>query len=202
MVYDVLAQVSFFIVGFITTTGYFGIFVLMTLESAAFLIPSEVTMPFAGFAASGGILNFWAAVAAGTAGNLIGSLILYFVGFYGGRPLAEKYGSFIWINKKELEWTDKFFLRHGEKTVFFGRLLPVARTYVSFPAGLARMPVGRFVFYTTAGSFLWSLFLVYVGWKLGENWQMIEVYFRRADIIIAAIIGGAIILFVWRHIKN
>lgn len=199
MAYDILTYVGTLIISLIETTGYFGVFILMTLESAAVLVPSEVTMPFAGFASSTGFLNFWAAIAAGTAGNLTGSLILYFVGFYGGRPLAEKYGSFIGINKKELEWADKFFLNHGEKTVFFGRLLPVARTYISFPAGLARMSFNRFVFYTTAGSFLWSWFLVYIGWKLGENWQTVEIYFRQADIVIAGVIVATVVWFVWKH---
>ena len=163
--------------------GYIGVLVAMAIESAMIPLPSELILPFAGFLVSdptqiepltGEPWNFWLAVIAGTVGNTTGSLIAYAIGAYGGRPFLERYGRYLLIRHHEIELADRFFQRWGVPTVFFSRMLPIVRTFISFPAGVARMPLGTFVLFSTLGAIPWSIALVYAGTVLGANWVEIR----------------------------
>lgn len=186
------------IIQFISTLGYFGIFLLMTLESALIPIPSEVTMPFSGSLVALGTFNLWLVVLAGTIGNLVGSLLAYWLGWWGQeavvRKLIVKYGKYLLISESEYDRSERWFRNHGEMIVFISRVLPVVRTFISLPAGVAKMNLTRFIIYTTVGSFLWSLFLAYIGVVLGNNWKSLESYFHKFDI---AIVGVLLLLALW-----
>jgi membrane protein DedA with SNARE-associated domain len=189
--------------------GYLGVFIAMTIESAMIPLPSELILPFAGFLVSdptatepitGSPWNFWIVVIVGTLGNTAGSLIAYAIGAWGGRPFLERYGKYILIRPHDIELADRFFERWGAPTVFFSRLLPIVRTFISFPAGVVRMPLGKFVVYSTAGAFLWSLLLVYAGTVLGANWTEIRKALQPFDLLIAVAIVAGVGLFVWFHL--
>lgn len=199
---DLLVWISGLITGLIAEFGYLGIFLTMMLESAALPVPSEVIMPFAGYVVFQGGLDFWWVVVAGTLGNLIGSILLYYVGLKGGRPLLERYGRYILISHREMEIADEWFRKFGSKVIFFSRMLPVVRTFISLPAGAARMDFRKFCFYTTIGSVPWNLALVYVGLVLGENWQQIKGAFETFDIAIAVIVAILLAFFALRLIKK
>jgi len=202
MITDILAKVAALVIKIISDSGYFGIASLMAVESACIPVPSEIIMPFAGFLTISGKLSFWLVVIWGAFGNLIGSIIAYAVGAYGGRPFIEKYGKYVLLGKDELDKSQRFFSKYGSISVFFSRLLPIVRTFISLPAGIARMPFAKFCSYTFIGSFFWSALLVYVGRFLGENWQSIEVYFRKFDWLIAALLILGVVYFVYKKIKN
>ena len=188
--------------GVITSLGYSGVGLLMAIESANIPLPSEIIMPFAGFQVGLSHMNLWWVAFAGAIGCVLGSILSYWVGMIGGRPLIEKYGKYILISHHDLDKADSWFKKHGEMTVFVGRLLPVVRTFISFPAGIAEMNFGRFVTYSFIGSFIWSLILAWIGMKLGENWESLRQYFHSFDWIILSLILIGIIWYVWRHIKN
>jgi membrane protein DedA with SNARE-associated domain len=139
---------------------------------------------------------------AGAFGCVVGSVAAYYVGMYGGRPLIERYGKYILISHKDLDIADRWFLRYGDAVIFFSRLLPVIRTFISFPAGVARMNMVKFVTYTFVGSFPWCLGLAYIGMILGKNWETIKVYFHRFDYLIGAVILLGIGIFLWKHLKR
>src|SRR3989338_8372577 len=164
---DILAAVVIATIGFL---GYGGIFLLMALESCGVPMPSEVIMPFSGFLVFKGEMNFWAVVFLGTAGNLAGSLLAYEIGRRGGRPLIEKYGKYILISHHDLNLADKLFVKYGQAVVFVGRLLPVVRTYISFPAGIAKMDLKKFALYTSLGALPWCILFTWLGVKMGANW--------------------------------
>lgn len=193
-----LEQLSALIINFIQSTGYWGVFLLMTLESALIPIPSEITMPFAGFLVSTGKLSMIGIILAGTIGNLIGSLIAYGLGYFLEETiivsLIEKYGKFILVTKHEYDRAIHWFNKYGGKIAFFSRLLPAVRTFVSLPAGLSEMNIWKFSIYTFLGSLMWSAFLAYIGFYLGENWHSIEVYYRKFEFALAGIF---IVLVVW-----
>ena len=180
---------------FIDATGLVGIFVLMTLESACIPVPSEAIMLFAGFNVSEGDLSMFGVVAAGSLGNLAGSLIAYAAGYYGRIELLDR-NKFIHVNRRHLEWADRWFERHGSATVFFTRMLPIVRTFISLPAGVARMPLGRFVVFTLAGSIPWVLLLAIIGREVGDRWEDWRDYLHYADyvVIAATVIGIAYFL--------
>ncbi|HSE50269.1 MAG TPA: DedA family protein [Terriglobales bacterium] len=202
MIEKILAAIFVFIKWVIEATGYWGIVVLMGIESACIPLPSELIMPFAGYLVYEGKFNlFWVATA-GAVGCNVGSVIAYEVGYYGGRPLVEKYGKYILLSRTELDWADRFFARWGHAAVFVGRLLPVIRTFIALPAGIARMPRLRFHVYTFLGSWPWCFALAYVGMKLGENWRAIGKYFHQFDIVIGAMIAAGVIWFVWSRWKH
>jgi len=191
------------------TFGYVGVFVAMTIESAMIPLPSELILPFAGFLVSdpskiepltGQPWNFWIVVVVATLGNTCGSLIAYAIGAKGGRPFLERYGKYLLIRPHDIELADRFFERWGAPTAFFSRLLPIVRTFISFPAGVARMNLPKFVLYSTAGAFVWSTLLVYAGTVLGENWVQIREALRPFDLLIAALIVVGFILFLWFHL--
>jgi membrane protein DedA with SNARE-associated domain len=178
--------------------GYGGIFVLMALESANIPIPSEIIMPFSGFLASEGKFSFWVVVFVGTLGNLFGSILSYFLASF---IVKNRYRISIiklLISDTFLDKSQKYFEKYGSLSVFFSRILPVLRTFISLPAGLGKMNFLKFSFLTFLGSFIWSAILTYFGWFLGQNWKVLEVYFRKFDIAIAVgIIAGAIYWFFY-----
>ena len=202
MATKILASIAGFIIATISALGYGGIILLMAIESANIPLPSEIIMPFAGFLVAGGELNLWLVALAGAVGCVAGSFFSYFLGSWGGRPLIEKYGRWILVSHHDLDLADRWFKKYGEITVFVGRLLPIVRTFISFPAGIAKMNFSRFIIYSFLGSFPWTLGLAYIGLKMGENWQNIREYFHGFDLII---LGLIIILIVWwivRKIKH
>jgi membrane protein DedA with SNARE-associated domain len=202
MTEKILGILFVFIKSLISVTGYGGITILMAIESACIPLPSELIMPFAGYLVYTGAMKLLWVATAGAIGCNIGSLIAYEIGSYGGRPLVEKYGRWLLLSKRELEWADRFFSKWGYLAVFFGRLLPVVRTFSALPAGVARMPRGRFHLYTFIGSWLWCLALAWFGMKLGENWRGIGKYFHKFDAVIGVLILAGIIWFVWSHWQN
>jgi membrane protein DedA with SNARE-associated domain len=162
-------------------------------------------MPFSGYLVYTGRFNLFAVAIAGAVGCVLGSLVAYWVGMYGGRRLIEKYGRYILISHHDLDLADRWFARYGEMIVFFSRLLPVVRTFIAFPAGVARMNLTRFVVYTFLGSLPWCLGLAYVGQKLGEQWdknETLKTWFHRFDFLIGIIIVAAVAWWIWRHVKN
>ncbi len=200
MIAKIIAALSAFVISVISAGGYLGIVALMAIESACIPLPSEVIMPFSGYLVYTGRFNLLWVATMGALGCNLGSAIAYAVGYYGGRPLVEKYGSYILLSRHELDWTERFFARHGSITVFVSRLLPVVRTFIALPAGVARMPQLRFHVYTFLGSWPWCLGLAYVGMKLGERWDSdprLKTWFHRFDAVILLLIIGAIAIFAW-----
>jgi membrane protein DedA with SNARE-associated domain len=186
----------------ILSIGYPGIAFLMMLESMIFPLPSEAVLPFAGYLVSLGKLNIWWVALAATVGSMIGSWIGYEIGRYGGKPFLRRWGKYFLLNDTHLEWTDEWFKKHGEKTIFFSRLIPVVRHFISIPAGMTKMDKTRFFAYTFAGAFVWNLFLTYVGVLLGEQWTRIEHYTQPIEIVIAIIIACFIAWFVFKQIEK
>src|SRR6185437_12105462 len=198
----VLAVLFVFIKSLIAYSGYGGIVILMAIESACIPLPSELIMPFAGYLVYEGSMNlFWVATA-GAIGCNLGSLIAYEIGCYGGRPLVERYGRWILLGRRELDWADRFFQRWGYLAVFIARLLPVVRTFIALPAGVARVPRLRFHIYTFLGSWPWCLALAWFGMKLGENWRGLGKYFHRFDAVILVVLAIGIVWFVWSHLQH
>jgi membrane protein DedA with SNARE-associated domain len=193
---EFLSDIYQYIESFVRSWGYYAVFVLMFFESACIPIPSEVTMVFAGFMVSKGIMNLWWVTAVGTMANVAGSIATYYIGAKGGRPLMEKYGKYVLISRKKLDTADRWFRRYGEWAVFISRLLPGVRTFISLPAGVARMNVGRFLFYTTIGCVPWCFMLTYIGFKMGENWEVVLDYYHRFEYLILGLIVLAIIVLV------
>lgn len=184
--------------GFITTVisqiGYVGVFFLMVLESALIPVPSEVIMPFSGFLVATGEFNFFYALAAGTLGNLAGSVIAYYIGSSVGRSLILKYGRYVFIDEGHLDLADRWFKKYGDWIIFVSRNLPAVRTYISLPAGVTKMNVIKFSAYTLVGSVPWNLLLLYAGVLMGKNWETILKYTTILDVIV--IIGG-IVFAIW-----
>jgi membrane protein DedA with SNARE-associated domain len=191
-----LSGIAGWIVATIARLGYGGIALLMAIESACIPLPSEVTMPFSGYLVATGRFSLNLVAIAGAVGCLIGSYAAYYAGASGGRWFLERYGRYVLIAPHELEIADRFFERWGSAAVFFSRLLPVVRTFIAFPAGVARMRLLPFTIYTLAGSYLWCLGLAYVGMKLGQHWDSVGPYFRRFDDVIAGLlVAGAAFVF-------
>ena len=191
-----------FIIAVISHSGYPGIVALMAIESACIPLPSEVIMPFAGYLVSTGRFKLlWVGVA-GALGCNVGSIVAYAVGAWGGRPLAEKYGHYVFVTHRDLNLADHWFTRYGDGAVFLARLLPVVRTFIALPAGIARMNFVRFNVFTFLGSLPWCLALAYAGVKLGERWEILRQYFHRFDaiLVILIVLGGA--WFVWTRWKD
>ena len=190
------------VIGMIKASGYGGVFFTMAVESACIPFPSEVIMPFAGFVVSEGKMTLWAITMAGALGNLFGSIVAYLVGAYGGRPFLERYGKYLLISHKKLEIADRWFNKYGSKAVFFSRMMPIIRTFISLPAGIARMNFIKFCIYTFVGALPWCLLLGYLGVLLGPQWEKMRPYFHILDIVVAVCIVGAVIYLVVRRGKK
>ncbi|MFL6286630.1 MAG: DedA family protein [Pyrinomonadaceae bacterium] len=205
MIARLIEILSYFIVATISTLGYGGVALLMAIESACIPLPSEIIMPFAGYLVYKGQFNLWAVGVAGAFGCVVGSWVAYYVGLYGGRPLIEKYGRYVLLSSRDLDLADRWFARYGEVIVFASRLLPVVRTFIAFPAGIARMNMTRFTLYTFLGSLPWCIGLAYVGQLLGEQWdknETLKTWFHRFDFLIGILIVVAVVWWVWRHLKH
>ena len=202
MVSVILSWLSLAIINIISTTGYLGIFGLMALESACIPIPSEVIMPFSGFLVWEGRFELAPVILWGALGNLAGSVLAYWVGAWGGRRLVEKYGKYMLVSSHDLALADSWFAKYGQITVLASRLLPIVRTFISLPAGIARMPFKKFCVYTLAGSLPWSFVLAYAGLIAGENWDFLKIYFHKFDLAIAGIILVMAVWWIWRHFNQ
>ncbi|MBI5413768.1 DedA family protein [Candidatus Peregrinibacteria bacterium] len=174
----------------------------MLIESCGIPFPSEIIMPFAGFLVAIGKMNFIGAVLAGTFGNLAGSLLAYWIGIKGGRPLIEKYGKYVLISLHDLDIADRWFAKRGEAIVFFGRLLPVIRTYISFPAGIAKMNLKKFCIYTFLGALPWSILFTWLGIKMQNNWVLIHEKLESFNMAVLGLVIACVGLYVWRHLKK
>jgi membrane protein DedA with SNARE-associated domain len=180
------------VIHLIESLGYWGILIGMTIESACIPLPSEIIMTFAGYVVWEGKMAFWGVVLMGTIGNLVGSLIAYYVGWWGGRPLLEKYGKYILITHNKLNLADEWFEKYGHEAVLISRMLPGLRTFISLPAGITHMNLKKFILYTVIGSLPWCFVLTYIGVLMGPNWTTIESYFHYLDILV----GIGLVLFI------
>jgi membrane protein DedA with SNARE-associated domain len=190
------------VISVISFLGYFGLIILMALESMVFPLPSELVMPFAGFLVFQGKFDFWLVVLFATIGTIVGSLISYYVGYYLGKPFVNKFGKYFFLDQSHLDSTEKFFKKHGDKTIFISRFIPVVRHIISIPAGFGKMKLWKFIVYTFAGGFLWNGFLTYVGFKLGENWGIVHKYSTIIDIIVFVIVVVVIVWYIAKRYKN
>ena len=197
-----LEYLARFIIAVISTSGYAGIVLLMAIESACIPLPSEVIMPFSGYLVAVGRFDLLGVAVAGAVGCNVGSLVAYYVGSWGGRPLVERYGRYALITRHDLEMADRFFARYGDWAVFIARLLPVVRTFIALPAGIARMNVLRFHVFTFLGSLPWCYALAYAGMKLGSRWTDLRQYFHRFDTVLGVIIIAGAVWFAHNRWKN
>lgn len=205
MIASLLGSIGALIVAVISSTGYLGIVALMAIESACIPLPSEIIMPFSGYLASIGRFDLLLVATAGALGCNLGSSLAYAVGHFGGRPLVERWGRYVLISRRDLAWADRFFARYGAITVFIGRLLPVVRTFIALPAGIAHMPQLKFQVYTFLGSWPWCYALAYIGFKLGAGWRddpALRNFLHRFDALIIAAILLGVIWYIRRHWKH
>ncbi len=198
---QIFSQIAQWVTHWISALGYSGVIAMMAIESACIPLPSEIIMPFAGYLVFKGVFDIHLASLAGAFGCAVGSAIAYYVGMAGGRPFIEKYGKYILIRKQDIDKADRLFEKYGEKIVFFSRLLPVIRTFISFPAGVAKMHFWRFMLYSFVGSVPWCYFLAYLGLVLGQNWNSLRKYFHHADIVIGVVILAGIVFWLYHHLK-
>lgn len=203
MLEHILRTVAIWITAQITSLGYLGVVLMMGIESACIPLPSEVIMPFSGYltVVSPDKFTLIGVAVAGAVGCVVGSIAAYYAGLWGGRPFVERYGKYILIRKRDMDKADRFFAKYGNAAIFVSRLLPVVRTFISFPAGVARMNMPTFVIYTFLGSLPWCYALAYVGRVLGKNWTDIKTYFHGADAIIVGVCVVFLALFIYHHLK-
>ena len=206
MINQIIDAATHLIITVINSTGYAGVFFLMSAESALIPIPSEVTMPFAGFLAFSGTFNVAAVILVGAIANLFGSILAYFIGYFGEdlliRNLVHKYGKFLLISISEYEKSEKWFRTYGEKIVLFSRILPIVRTFISLPAGVAKMDFKKFVLFTFIGSLIWSTVLTLVGYTLGANWHSIEGYYRKFEDVIIVLIIALAAYYIYHKLRK
>ncbi len=195
-------SIAQFILNLFTALGYGGIVVAMAIESCCIPLPSELIMPLAGFLAVQGRFNFWGVALAGALGCVLGSLVAYGIGASGGRSLLLRYGRYVLISPHDAARADRFFARYGAPAIFATRLMPIVRTFISLPAGIARMDIGRFIVYTFVGSFLWCVVLAYAGYALGQHWRDVGGVVRTFDVLIAVVVVALAALFVYRHMRR
>jgi membrane protein DedA with SNARE-associated domain len=199
LIETILTVLSRFVIHTISTFGYVGILLTMAIESACIPLPSEIIMPFSGYLVSTGQFTMLGVTLAGAIGNLVGSVVAYYAGIWGGRPFVERYGPYMLISHKDLDTADRWFAKYGEAAVFFSRMLPVVRTFISLPAGIARMNFPRFVVFTFIGALPWCYLLAYIGLKMGERWDQLRDYFHQFDIVIGFGIAVVVAYFLWSH---
>lgn len=199
---EIIAFLVNIVIAIITKFGYWGVMVASALESACIPLPSEVIFPFSGFVVHQGHFNFWLVIFYGMIGQLLGSLLAYYVGFFGALPLLVKYGKYILIKEKEIKHTHEWFEKHGESAVFFGRILPVIRTFISLPAGVAKMDIWKFIIFTTLGCLPWLIALTYSGVFLGQNWVKIKTVFLEFKVVIIAVLLILLAIWIYHHVRN
>ena len=214
MLHALMVPMITWMTALMAATGPYGVMLLMAIESACIPLPSEVIMPFAGFLAFQGKLSLhglgagnpvaqiWIAAVFGALGCNLGSIPAYELGRWGGQPAVKKFGRYIWLHEGHLDSAHRFFTRFGPEAILIGRLLPVVRTFIALPAGVAEMDRTKFHLYTFLGSLPWCLGLAYLGYKLGQRWDTLGVWFHRFDIVIVAAILLGVIWFVWDHYKH
>jgi len=205
MTEKILALLVQFITHVIQVGGYAGIVALMGIESACIPLPSEIIMPFAGYVVYLGHMNLYLVATAGALGCNLGSAVAYWIGARGGRPLVERYGRWVLLSRHDLEWVTNFFEKYGSVAVLISRLLPIVRTFIAFPAGIAKMSQSRFHIYTFVGSWPWCFVLAYVGMKLGEKWHTdprFEQVFHRFHLAVELALLALLVWFVWAHINR
>jgi membrane protein DedA with SNARE-associated domain len=198
----IIAPLAAFIIWTISSLGYAGIVFLMAIESACIPLPSEIIMPFSGYLVFTGRFDLVWVATAGALGCNVGSTIAYALGAYGGRRVIERWGAYILLSRRDLEMAERFFARYGSVTVFVSRLLPVIRTFIALPAGIARMPLAKFQIYTFLGSWPWCFALAYIGMKLGEQWESdptLRDFLHRFDALIVGVVVLGFAWYVWRH---
>ncbi|HYS80544.1 MAG TPA: DedA family protein [Anaeromyxobacteraceae bacterium] len=205
MIAAVIEELAKWTTTVISTLGYGGVVLLMGIESACIPLPSEIIMPFAGYLAYTGQFTVHGAALAGAVGCIVGSIPAYYLGMYGGRPVIERWGKYVLLSRHELDLAERLFARHGQWVVLAGRLLPVIRTFIAFPAGVARMNLTKFVVYTFIGSYPWCYGLAWVGMKLGEKWNTdprLKAAFHRFDLAVGVLGVLAVVWFVWHKRKG
>ncbi|CAN5376515.1 DedA family protein [soil metagenome] len=205
MIEKLLTLLASFAIAVISGGGYLGIVLLMAIESACIPLPSEIIMPFAGYLVSTGRFDLYLAATAGAIGCNLGSIVAYEIGKRGGRPLAERWGRYVLVGPGELDMADRFFARFGGIAVLIGRLLPVIRSFIAFPAGVARMKLVPFHLYTFIGSWPWCFGLAWVGMKLGDKWNSdprIKAVFHSADVAVAVVLVAGVVFFVWHKLHG
>lgn len=213
MISRILEVLAVWITGVISAGGYGGVMLLMAIESACIPLPSEIIMPFSGALVVPAVAAFYrakpfsliAVATWGAVGCNLGSVLAYEIGYFGGRPLVERYGGYVLLTHREIHWADRFFERWGSLAVLIARLLPVIRTFIALPAGIARMPRLKFHIYTFVGSWPWCFALAYIGMKLGEQWNKdprLKLWFHRLDALILALIILGVVYFVWSHMQH
>lgn len=205
MIEKILGILATFTIGVISSGGYLGIALLMAIESACIPLPSEIIMPFAGYLVSTGHFNLYLAATAGAIGCNLGSIVGYEIGKRGGRPVAERWGRYVLVGPGELDAADRFFARFGNIAVLIGRLLPVIRSFIAFPAGVARMPLIPFHIYTFIGSWPWCFGLAYLGMVLGDKWNSdprVKAAFHSADAVIAVVLVAAVAFCIWHRVRG
>ncbi len=186
----------------IEKAGHFGVFVLMAMESMVFPVPSEAVMPFAGFLIVQGTFTFWGVIVSSTLGSIAGSLLSYYIGYFGGMPFVRRFGKYALLDMEELEATERFFRKRGELTIFVSRFIPVVRHLISIPAGTAKMNVFRFSVFTVLGAGLWNAFLAYAGYVLKNNWDRVMRYSHAIDIVVVLFLLAVVGLYVYRHVRK
>lgn len=186
----------------VASWGYLGVVLLMAIESANIPLPSEAILPFAGYLVSQGKMNYHAAALAGAVGCVLGSVPSYLLGLYGGRPFLEKYGKWILVSHRDLETAERWVGRWGDAVFFVGRMLPVVRTFISFPAGVLKLNLPRFLLFTFIGSWIWSYLLVYVGIVFGQNMEAFKAVWHKFDLAIVLVVVAGMGYYVYRHIKH
>jgi membrane protein DedA with SNARE-associated domain len=202
MIERIITYLAGIIVAVISAGGYVGVALMMAIESACIPLPSEIIMPFAGYLVSTGRFTLIGAATAGAIGCNLGSTVAYYVAMYGGRPAIDRWGKYVLLRHSDLDRAERLFARFGGTMVFVGRLLPVVRTFIAFPAGLARMPMLPFQIYTFVGSWIWCLALAYVGAALGDRWNSspaLRNIFHSLDVVILLVLVAGIAWFLWSH---
>jgi len=205
LIQKIIEELAGFTTGVIGGMGYWGVALLMAIESACIPLPSEIIMPFAGYLVFTGQMTLLGAAFWGAVGCVVGSIPAYYLGLYGGRPVIEKYGKYVLLSHHDLDLADRLFARWGQWVVLAARLLPVVRTFIAFPAGVSRMNMPRFIAYTFVGSFPWCFGLAWVGYKLGEQWDKnpeLKSWFHRFDAAIVLVGLLAVALFVWHKVRS
>lgn len=200
LILETIAALGTFAITIISSIGYVGLFFLMMLESMVAPIPSELVMPFAGFLVSDGTFSWVGVLIASSLGSIAGSLLSYYIGLYGGNKVVITYGKYLLLDVNDLMRTEEWFRKKGEYTIFIGRLIPVVRHLVSIPAGIGKMNLRKFCFYTVTGATIWNMFLAYLGYILGKNWSSVRHYTEPISIIVAILLVAGFAWFVYRHV--